>query len=47
VLSRDALRRESGGAQWHELSFERALDAAVAEGRIRQLPFGFYGIRRR
>jgi len=46
VLSKDALRREAGAFHWHESSFERALEHAVAEGEIAELPLGFYGLRR-
>ena len=43
VLSRDVLRREAGAGNWHEPRFERALEAAVEQGRIEALPLGFYG----
>jgi hypothetical protein len=46
VLSRDSLRREAGALHWHEPLFSRALEAAVAEGQIVELPLGFYGLRR-
>jgi len=45
VLSRDVLRREAGAGNWHEPRFERALEAAVEQGRIEALPLGFYGLR--
>ncbi|HTX13575.1 MAG TPA: hypothetical protein VME22_33465 [Solirubrobacteraceae bacterium] len=44
VLSRDALGREVGADSWHEPRFERALDAAVKQGKIVALPLGFYGL---
>jgi hypothetical protein len=45
VLQRDALRREAGAGNWREPWFDRALDAAVKQGQIEALPFGFYGLR--
>jgi len=46
VLGQDALRREAHAVHWHEPSFERALEQAVAQGEIAELPLGFYGLRR-
>ena len=43
VLRRDALQRKARAARWHEGAFERALDAAVESGAIKQLPRNFYG----
>ncbi len=42
VLRRDVLMREARAESWHEAGFEQALGAAVAAGKIRRLPFGFY-----
>lgn len=46
ALSRDVLRREAGALYWHEPLFDRALEAAIAQGRIAELPLGFYALRR-
>lgn len=43
VLPREALEREAKASSWHEADFDRALQAAVDEGKIAELPFGFYG----
>ena len=45
VLQRDVLRRKAGAGNWREPGFDRALDAAVRQGQIETLPFGFYGLR--
>jgi hypothetical protein len=42
VLRRDALARAAKVETWHEAGFERALEIAVAEHEIEELPFGFY-----
>lgn len=46
VLQREVLRLVVGASNWHEPSFERALDAAVEQGQIDALPLGFYGLHR-
>jgi hypothetical protein len=45
VLRQDALARACGARRWREGQFHDALDAAVATGRVRRLPFGFYASR--
>lgn len=45
VLSRDALRREAGVLHWHEPLSDRALEEAVAERQIAELPRAY--VRRR
>ncbi|MGO9819197.1 MAG: hypothetical protein ACLPTJ_00930 [Solirubrobacteraceae bacterium] len=42
VLHRSALEREAKAQRWHEAGFEQALQAAVRQGQIEPLPFGFY-----
>jgi hypothetical protein len=42
VLKRDTLRRAAGADAWHEGGFERALSAAVEEGRIKRLSDELY-----
>jgi hypothetical protein len=42
VLRRDALARAANAETWHEAGFERALQIAVDEHEIEQLPLGFY-----
>lgn len=42
VLRRDVLAREARAGSWHEGSFEGALETAVDEHRIEELPLGFY-----
>ena len=46
VLPREALEREAKASRWHEAGFEHALQAAVNEGKIAELPLGFYGLPR-
>lgn len=46
VLNRDALEREARASRWHDGTFERALEAAVAVGDIEPLAFGFYRMPR-
>lgn len=45
VLRRDALARAANAETWHEAGFERALQIAVGEHEIEQLPLGFYRLR--
>jgi len=42
VLREDALARACRARRWRAGQFESALEAAVKEGRLRRLPFGFY-----
>jgi hypothetical protein len=42
VLSREALRRQVGGDQWREGSFEQALNRGVRTGALEQLAGDFY-----
>ena len=37
VLTHASLRKASGAAHWSDSGFRRALDTAVASGRIRRL----------
>jgi hypothetical protein len=46
VLRRDVLGRAVGAGRWHEPSFELAFGAAVEQGQIEALPFGFYSLCR-
>lgn len=46
VLNHDALARACRAHLWRSGRFEDALRAAVREGRLRPLGFGFYGARR-
>jgi hypothetical protein len=45
VLSHGALARACGARRWRSGHFDRALSAAVATGRLRRLPFDYYGSR--
>ena len=42
VLQKDALQQVAGAEHWHAVAFQRALDAAVQQGLLEPLPFGFY-----
>jgi hypothetical protein len=42
ILRRDALAREAGAEHWGQVGFGSALQAAVDQGLLEQLPFGFY-----
>lgn len=42
VLQKDALQQVAGAAHWHAVAFQQALDAAVEQGLLEPLPFGFY-----
>ena len=42
VLPRSTLRRTAGAESWQEGGFDRALEAAVEAGKIKQLPADFY-----
>lgn len=42
VLHRAALERRTRAITWREGCFDRALHAAVASGKVRRLPLGFY-----
>jgi hypothetical protein len=42
VLRRDVLAREAKAGSWREAGFERALERAVEEHTIEELPLGFY-----
>jgi hypothetical protein len=46
VLGRDSLARACHAHLWRSGRFEDALHAAVRQGRLRPLGFGFYGARR-
>jgi hypothetical protein len=41
VLGRGALARTAGAARWQTGQFDRALQAAVDQGYLQQLPFGY------
>jgi hypothetical protein len=44
VLHREALEREAKAESWQEPGFDRALQAAVDEGKIEERPLGFYAL---
>ena len=46
VLRRDALARAAGATRWHEQTFDRAIEAAVQQGKINELPLRFYALPR-
>jgi hypothetical protein len=42
ILQREALAHAAGANRWPTGGFDRALRAAVEQGRLEALPFGFY-----
>jgi hypothetical protein len=42
ILRRDLLAREAGAEHWGQVGFGSALQAAVDQGLLEPLPFGFY-----
>ncbi|HEY3775576.1 MAG TPA: hypothetical protein VGL69_21410 [Solirubrobacteraceae bacterium] len=46
VLDRDVLAERCRASTWQDGGFDEALEAAVAAGRVEQLPDGFYGLVR-
>jgi hypothetical protein len=45
VLQRDVLERVAGAERWPAGAFQHALDAAVEQGLLERLAFGFYQVR--
>jgi hypothetical protein len=42
ILQKDALQQAAGAQHWHAVAFQQAIDAAVQQGLLEPLPFGFY-----